>query len=122
MGGEYNRRQSIQDFWLNHMLGEYPKWPNITLCSCDIKLRTSTLGNYHKKYGPLTKGRWGIKGATQEITEMRAGFLFQSRQNLSLLYKLRSTPEKNMTEKEIWQHHREDRSGSELLIGDVIWE
>lgn len=27
-----------------------------------------------------------------------------------------------MTEKEIEQHHREDRSVSELLIGDVIWE
>lgn len=68
------------------------------------------------------KGRWEIKGAAQEITEMRAGFLFQSRQNLNLLYKLRRTPEKNMTEKEIEQHHREDRSGSELLIGDVVWE
>lgn len=67
------------------------------------------------------KGRWGVKGATQEITEMRAGFLFQSRQNLNLLYKLRRSLE-NMTEKEIEQHHREDRSGSELLIGDVIWE
>lgn len=45
---------------------------------------------------------------------------------MDVLYKLRRTPEKenlkNITEKEIEQHHREDRSGSYLLIRDVIWE